>query len=95
MKRTNTAPLKIHALDGKSLELVHGGRGSYCGNLIHCDCGYAWVDDGSVACPSCGAATELSAGAASGGGGGGGGGGGSGGGGGGCDGGLMECCVVE
>ncbi|MBL0217078.1 MAG: hypothetical protein IPQ07_24785 [Myxococcales bacterium] len=88
MKRTSKPQLKVRSLETEALQKVHGGRGTYCGNLIHCDCGYAWVADASNsgACPSCGAATELGGG----GGGGGGDGTGGGGGGGGC-GDLLSC----
>ena len=79
MKRTNKPQLKVRSLETEALQKVHGGRGTYCGNVIHCDCGYTWVADvASVACPSCGAATELGGGAPAGAGGGGGGGGGGG-----------------
>ena len=54
MKRTSKA-LRAQVLDTTQLARATGGRGSWCGAVIHCDCGYAFTPTGSYACPSCGA----------------------------------------
>ena len=76
MKRK--AKLEARTLDAEALQQVQGARGSYCGNQVHCDCGYSWVYTASNVgtCPSCGAATGLSSSSSAPAGGGGGGGGG-------------------
>ena len=63
MKRTSTK-LATRTLDPVKLRKVTGGRGTYCGSELHCDCGYVWVpcptDNGMgldfssyAMCPSC------------------------------------------
>ncbi|MBL0217077.1 MAG: hypothetical protein IPQ07_24780 [Myxococcales bacterium] len=83
MKRIAKPQLKVRSLETDALQKVHGGRGTYCGNVIHCDCGYAWTagSGNTATCPSCGAATGISGTT---------GGGGGGGGGGAC---ATKCCV--
>jgi hypothetical protein len=65
MKKTTKSALRAKSLDTTGLEKATGGRGSYCGGVIHCDCGfkgdwYSFYIDLSGAgcgsfnmCPSC------------------------------------------
>lgn len=64
-KPTRPKNLRVQNLDLTALKQVHGGRGTWCGSLMHCDCGYAWMFEcsGDVFgyfstnidyCPSCG-----------------------------------------
>lgn len=61
MKPSKPKTLRVQSLDLKSLEAVHGGKGTWCGVEIHCTCGWSW--DPSILsnysnCPSCGAAVS-------------------------------------
>jgi len=62
MKRPATKQLRTRPLDQGALRKVGGGRGTYCGNVIHCECGYVFAGDcssgyGIDTCPFCGEST--------------------------------------
>ena len=41
MKRVEGRPgLRVKALSTEELKKTSGGRGSYCGGTMHCDCGF-------------------------------------------------------
>lgn len=65
MKRS-TQQLRAHTLDARALAKASGGRGTYCGNTLHCNaCGCSdltttWTTCGNT-CPSCGCPTTMGA----------------------------------
>lgn len=50
--------LRTRSLDLTALKQVQGGRGTWCGSTMHCDCGCSWQIECNYDfdfCPSCGA----------------------------------------
>ncbi len=67
MKRTQ-GPLRVRVLATTELKKAQGARGSYCGSVVHCDCGSVYTPSfgcggdafgyfstwGDFNCPACG-----------------------------------------
>jgi hypothetical protein len=60
MKKSIKPSLRAKSLDTSDLVKVAGGRGSYCGGTMHCECGYvADVWSFCINIPECGVSINM------------------------------------